>query len=188
MTSATRVAALHRAGTRYYHLTGKAKFKLNPKYAPTDNTISIVDRSGRPGIYLTTNVERWINAHGYLQPFVVEFDVDPSVLDEPDTTGRWGGELFVPAHAYDKLKIKRVVPVDVIARETYGSYGWVEDNVGRTFDTDEAIPPYSGGGSAEMYPFRGWTYRGPDARQMPGSDVSRLKRMTTKARRIKSIG
>jgi hypothetical protein len=184
-----RVAARWlRAGTVYYHLTGKARFKLNPKYAPTDNAISIVDRSGRPGIYLTTNVERWVNGHGYLQPFVVEFDVDRSVLDAPDATGRWGGELFVPATAYDGLRIKRVIPVDAWVREEYGAHGWVEEWAGVEFDTGKAIVPRSFGSDAPMYPFKGWRYSGPDVRQMPGSDTSRLKRLTTKARRGRAVG
>lgn len=47
--------------------------------------MSIVDRSGRPGIYIATDVEGWLNGHGYWRPFVVEFEVDD------------GGEMFIPA-------------------------------------------------------------------------------------------
>jgi hypothetical protein len=89
-------------------LTDRAKFKLNPKFAPADNAVAIEDRSGVPGIYLGTDVEKWVNGFGYWRPFVVEFKVDPSVLKDPGVHGRYGGEMFVPATSFDKLSIVRV--------------------------------------------------------------------------------
>jgi hypothetical protein len=181
MASPVRVAARYlSAGQTLYHLTAKGRFKLDPRFAPADTAFALEDRSGRPGIYLASSVEHWVNGYGYLRPFVVEFDVNPSVKDDPGVHGRWGGELFVPASSYPKLKIKRVIPVDAYARETYGGHGWVEEANGEKFDTGEPIDP-----KGPAYPFHGWKYPGPDVRRMPSSAVNRLKRMTSKARRIR---
>ena len=163
-----------RAGQTWYHLTDKAKFKLNPKYAPEDNSLSLVDRSGQPGIYLGSDVEKWVNGYGYWRPFVVEFDVDPTVKEDPGVHGRWGGELFVPATSFDKISIKRVIPLDAWARENYGDFGWVEAFHLRRFDTGEPIE--TEGWGRMLNPPKGYRYPGPDVRQMPAGDVKRLKK------------
>ncbi len=123
----------------WYHLTDRAKFKLDMKFMPGDNSIGVVDRSGRPGIYLAPDVEPWLNGQGYWRPFVAEFGVDPSVRDDPGVHGRWGGEMFVPAASFGKLVLQRVIPLDAHAREVYGDYGWIEEALGRTFDTNEPV-------------------------------------------------
>ena len=176
-TAATRWlrATQKKAGSVMYHLTDNAKFKLNPKYAPEDNSISIDDRSGRPGIYLGADVEKWVNGFGYWRPFVVEFEVDPSVKDDPGVGGRWGGELFVPASSFDKLTIKRVIPLDAHAREEFGEYGWIEEALGLEFDTGNPIPQSSGMGRPSRPP-PGYRYPGPDVRKMPSADANRLKK------------
>lgn len=110
---------------KLYHITNKANFKLNPNFAPEDNSISIHDRSGQKGIYLTSNVEKWVNGHDYMRPFVAEIFADPSALGH-DTVGRWGGEVFIPADQFGKLRVNRVVPLDVISREEFGQHGWIE--------------------------------------------------------------
>lgn len=109
----------------WYHLTDRARFRLDPRFAPEDNAIAIVDRSGRPGIYIGQDVERWVNGYNYWRPFVVEFDVDPSVVEDPGVHGRYGGEMFVPATSFDKLTILRVIPIDAHAREVFGEAGWI---------------------------------------------------------------
>ena len=167
-------ARTKRAGQTWYHLTDKANFKLNPKYAPEDNSLSIGDRSGRPGIYLGSDVERWVNGYGYWRPFVVEFDVDPTVKEDPGVHGRWGGEMFVPATSFDKISIKRVIPLDAWARENYGDFGWVEAFHLRRFDTGEPIE--TAGWGRMLNPPKGYRYPGPDVRQMPAGDVKRLKK------------
>ena len=153
---------------KLYHITNKANFKLNPNYAPTDNAFAIQDRSGHKGIYLTPDVERWVNGHEYVRPFVAEIYADPSVL-EHDRIGRWGGEIFVPADQFDKLKVHRVVPLDVIAREQYGQHGWIEYSHGHEFDTGNEITA-----KAHEYPFRDYTYDN-DARTMSPDEVKRIK-------------
>lgn len=170
--SASRVVS-RVASNAWYHITDKANFRLNPKYAPRDNSISIEDRSGRAGIYLAQNIEPWLNGHGYWRPFVAEFDVDPTVKDDPGVHGRWGGEMFVPATSFDKLHIKRVIPLDAWARERYGDFGWVEEQVGRRFDTGEAIQFGPGRNPIDLP--RGYRYPGPDVRQMSPEDLKRLK-------------
>lgn len=152
----------------WYHLTSRARFKLDPHFAPADNAVAIEDRSGRPGIYLGSDVERWVNGFGYWRPFVVEILVDSSVQDEG---GRYGGEMFVPASSFDKLTIQRVIPLDALCREQFHDYGWIESELGREFDTGNPIP--------ERYQERhkalqGYHYNGPDVRNMPMAEAHRL--------------
>lgn len=149
-------------------MTERAKFKLDPKFAPADNAVAIQDRSGRPGIYLGQSVEKWVNGYGYWRPFVVEFKVDPSVTNDPGVHGRYGGELFVPSSSFDKLTIQRVIPIDAYARETFGEPGWIESSLGHAFDTGEPIDHKT------RYP--SYRYPGPDVRSMPSAEASRLKK------------
>jgi hypothetical protein len=152
---------------KLYHITDKAKFKLDPSYAPTDNAISIFDRSGNRGIYLARDVEPWVNGHGYIRPFVAEIEVDPSAVDP--SMGRWGGEVFVPATEFDKLKVIRVIPLDALCRETYGRHGWLESSHGYAFDTGEEITTKDW-----EQPFAGYRYE-RDVRTMSSEEVKQLK-------------
>lgn len=154
----------------WYHLTDNEKFKLNPNYTPEDNAVAIEDRSGRPGIYLTPDVERWVNGHGYWRPFVVELKVDPSVAKDPGVHGRYGGEMFVPAASFGKLSITRVIPLDAYAREEFGSYGWIEDALRKEFDTGKPITT-----KGWETPFKDYRYDGPDVREMSRAETDRLK-------------
>lgn len=165
----------------WYHLTDRARFKLDPRFTPEDNTFAFEDRSGRAGIYLAPEVERWIHGHGYWRPFVVEFRVDPSVRHDPGVHGRWGGELFVPASSFGKLELLRVLPIDAHIREKFGQHGFVERDLGIEFDTQRPITAKDW-----EYPFRGWRYPGPDVRSMPAADVARLKNQLRQVRRERS--
>lgn len=102
---------------KLYHITDKANFKLSANHAPSDNAISITDRSGHKGIYLATKdgVEKWVNGHGYIRLFVAEIAVEQSAL-EHDQVSRRNGEVFVPADQFGKLNVLRVVPLDAICR------------------------------------------------------------------------
>jgi hypothetical protein len=177
LVGALALAGLARRGSRnaperWYHLTDRAAFALDPRYAPEDNALAIEDRSGRPGIYIApaNKVEAWVNGHGYWRPFVVEIEVDPSVLSDPGVHGRWGGERFIPAASFGKLRVARVIPLDAFAREQYGDYGWIEDTLGTTFDTHAPIS--SGHGSR----LRGYRYEGPDVRAMSPQQIQDHKR------------
>ncbi len=167
----------------WYHLTDRPKFKLDPKFTPSDNAIAIEDRSGRPGIYLGQSVEKWVNGFGYWRPFVVEFRVDPSVVNDPGVHGRYGGEMFVPATSFNKLAIQRVIPIDAYARENYGEPGWIESSLGVEFDTgDPIVEPGRPGWAEAQKKYRGYRYSGPDVRTMPPADAARLKKQL---RRVK---
>ena len=154
-----------------YHLTDKARFKLDPKKVPQDNALAINERTA-PGLYVAKNahgVQTWVNGYGYLRPFVVELDVPEEVLADE----RWGNEGFIPADKFDDVEVKRVIPVDALARETYNDYGWVEGTLGSTFDDGAPVPerkmfePYEG-----LPP--GYRYEGPDVRDMTPAETKRL--------------
>jgi len=155
-------------------LTDRSKFKLDATFKPADAAIAIEDRSGRPGIYLGQSVEKWVNGYGYWRPFVVEFRVDPSIVNDPGVHGRYGGEMFVPATSFDKLSIVRVIPLDAYARENYGEPGWIEGELGAEFDTGKPIA------RGQRYPR--YRYPGPDVRSMPSNVVARLKKELRQAK------
>lgn len=153
-----------------YHLTDNARFKLKPDYEPVDNAISMHDRSGHKGIYLSkkSGIESWVHRHHYWRPFVAEIAVETSAL-EHDRVSRWGGETFIPADQFDKLKVVRVVPIDAIARELYSIHGWIEQVHGDEFDTRQPI-------TAKYWekPFSDYTYSG-DTRTMSPEEIKYLK-------------
>lgn len=174
----------------WYHLTDHANFRPNPRYAPEDNALAIEDRSGRPGIYLAPEVERWVNGQGYWRPFVAEFEVDPTVFDDPGVHGRWAGERFIPAASFSKLRLLRVIPLDAYARETFsGAPGWVETALGVAFDTGEPLPkPGWNAPVSAHYPFRGYRYPGPDVREMSREQVAGLKGQMRRFLKLKRAG
>lgn len=168
-----------------YHLTDAAQFKLNPKKVPADNALAINERTA-PGLYVAKDrrgVEAWVNGYGYLRPFVVELDVPEDVL----TDERWGNEGFIPAEHFDKVEVKRVIPTDAFARETYNDYGWVETELGSRFDDGMPVPERRFGEAYEGLP-AGWRYEGPDVRDMAPAEVKRLKDGARIARRSRSSG
>jgi hypothetical protein len=164
----------HSEPVTLYHLTDNPNFELDPNYAPEDNAGAIQDRSGVKGIYLAKDVEVWVNRYHYWRPFLVEIYADPELL-EKDRLGRWGGEVFVSAEDFDKLRINRIIPLDVYARETFGQHGWIESRIGVEFDTGDKITakPYE-------YPFRGYTYDG-DVRNLPKPEIRKLLQQFKKA-------
>ena len=157
-----------------YHLTDNPNFALDPDYEPEDNALSIIDRSGRKGIYTTAkdNVSRWLNAEGYWRPYVAELEMDDATLE--GTEDRWGGERFIPASSFDNVSVRRVMPLDILAREVYGSHGWVGGDLGRTFDGDE-IEMGKYGSPKELYPFRGMDFSDIDTRQMNQEQIDRIQ-------------
>ena len=168
-----------------YHLTDKAKFKLDPKKVPEDNTLAIRQRDAA-GLYVAKDsggVESWVNGYGYLRPFVVELDVPEDVL----TDERWGNEGFISADRFDEVEVKRVIPVDAFARETYNDYGWVESQLGARFDNGAQVPERRFGEPYEGVP-KGWRYEGPDARDMTPAEVKRLRDGAAAARRARASG
>ncbi len=174
--------AAKKIGSRWYHLTDRAKFKLDPKFTPSDNAFALEDRSGRTGIYLAPNIEPWLRK-GYWRPFVVEFHVDPSVANDPGIHGRWGGEMFVPASSFGKLAIKRVIPLDAYAREEYGDYGWIESKLEREFDTEKPIVERRMNNDDYSKLPSGYKYTGKDVRNMSTEETTRLKKQLREAKK-----
>jgi hypothetical protein len=159
---------------KLYHITDNPKFRLDPNFAPEDNTISIFDRSGKKGIYLTSNIEKWINGHGYHRPFLVEFDVDQSIANNPEYKERWGGEIFIPSDIYNEITISRVIPIDAYCREEYNMHGWFEGSAGIEFDTGEPIQ--KGAWGITISNFKNYKYTGKDVREMTRDEIKALKR------------
>jgi hypothetical protein len=153
----------------WYHLTDNPRFALNAEHEPEDNSFSMDDRSGQKGVYLGKDPSHWFSAaaEGYARPYLAEFRVHPSVKDAPGVHGRWGGEMFVPAHHFDKLHLHRVIPTDAYVREHYGSHGWIEEHHGSEFDTRG---PLRQNPDNRHYPFSP-KWNDPSAYQYPGPDV-----------------
>lgn len=156
-----------------YHLTSKVDFRLDPKKVPADNALSIRERVAA-GLFLTDNVERWVNGHGYWRPWVVEVDVPAEVLVDE----RWGGEKFLPAEHFDRLSITRVLPLDAHCREEFGEYGWTESFFGTTFDTGEPVDHDA------RFPFRGWRYPGDARHTDPAWQAAYKQRVRDYAREV----
>lgn len=161
----------------WYHLTDRGRFKLDSKFTPADNSISIYDRSGKAGIYVASRVDVWVNGHNYWRPFVVEFKIDPSVFENPQVHGRWGGERFIPASLFNNIEIQRVIPLDAYAREKFEQHGWIESELKKEFDTGKPIiaKPWE-------YPFRGYKYKGKNVRDMSSSEINNLKQQLKKVK------
>lgn len=166
----------------WYHLTDRSRFRLDPKFAPEDATFALEDRSGQRGVYLSPEPDVWLASHGYWRPFVAEFIVDQAVVDDRGVHGRWGGEMFVPASSFGRLRLHRVIPLDAYARERFNEPGWIESALGRAFDTGEPLPTV---GSPEWIALRramrGYRYDGPDVRDLSTESVSVLKRQLRQA-------
>lgn len=170
-------AADHTSQGQFFHLTDDPKFALDPSRVPEDNAMSIRPRED-PGLYLgqgPDSVERWVNGHGYMRPYVAEVHAPEHLTREE----RWSGERFLPAEHFGEAQVKRVIPLDAHARETYGDHGWIEERIGTTFDTDEpfdAGPPYNRQ--------RGYKYSGPDVRDMSPEEDARHQERARKAQEI----
>lgn len=121
----------------WYHLTDQHHFDLNPEHSPQDNAFAIQDRSGYKGLYVTKRPEHWFNGQGYKRPYVAEIHA-PHGIAQPE---RWGGEHFIPAEHFDKVKVHRVIPWDAHCREEYGEPGHVETYHGTHYQTDKPLKP-----------------------------------------------
>ena len=166
-----------------YHITDDPKFTPKADQVPSDNAFALHERTAA-GIYLTPNPESWVNGHGYVRPFVAEVHV-PKGVGHP---GRWGDEHFVHGDEIHRLKVNRVIPLDAHAREEYGSPGWIEKHHGTTFDTGEKIKPAGfNSTSAEIYPYRGYKYPGPDTRDMSPAEVQRHRQRTEQFNKTREV-
>jgi 2'-5' RNA ligase len=166
---------------RLYHLADKADFRLDPKKAPQRNTT--MGGEMKPGIFLSADPETWMNGYGYWRPFLVEFEV-PSGL--ANTGGGYGGEMYVLAEDYDKIRINRVITIDAYARERFGDWGWTEEEFGTLHETGEPLPPTEKGQWFSRPP--AGSYRAPDVRSRPKAWLDEYKKRVTKFRRKRGKG
>lgn len=153
-----------------YHLTDKPNFELIADFAPEDNAVSLHSREGMKGIYVTDSVSRWIHGHHYHRPFIVEFEVDAAVANNPDRKERWGGEIFIPNDEYDAMKIVRIIGTDALTREQYGAHGAFEGAARQEFDTGKPITLEEHW--ANPNPFK--NYIAKDVRTMSADEISLL--------------
>lgn len=152
-------------GRKSYHLTDNPRFELDPTYVPDQNYLAIYTRKDA-GIYLTDNPEYWVNAHDYVRPFVVEFEV----TGEQEHAGVPGSsQEFIPADQFDRLKVTRVIPLDEWVREEFGEKGWVEEHFNPT--EYSIYTPYK-------HPFPDYKYTGPDVREMTEEQTAEMARRT----------
>jgi hypothetical protein len=137
------LTALRTAATSW-HLTDNPHFALDPSYVPHDNTFALQERT-QPGLYVG-DPEKWFNGYDYVRPYAAE-------IEHPDAEqGRWGGEGFIPGEQLGQSQVKRVIPLDEYARETYGEPGWFEEHEN----------PQAWDSPRTKYP--NYRYEGPDVR------------------------
>lgn len=119
-----------RTGATYWHITDNPDFQPDPTFRPENN--GTLGGHFSPGLFVSQYPEHWMQGYGYWRPYVSEIDV-------PDETGRDfdNSERFITPDQYDKIKVKRTIPIDAFAREQYGESGWVESHHGEDFETGE---------------------------------------------------
>jgi hypothetical protein len=146
-----------------FHITDNPKFKLDPKRVGQINS-TIGGEMNEPGIFVTKNVEFWVNRHDYVRPFVAEIEHPEEVA-----TGYYSeADKYLPARLYDQSKVTRVIPLDEWVREHYQSPGWIEEHHGTDIHGNP-LPDYRKG---ERFP-PDYRYTGPDVRDMPPEEVQR---------------
>ena len=164
-----------------YHLTDDPNFSLKKAKRPQNNTTLGGDWPNA-GIFVGPSAEAWFNGYDYVRPFVVELS-HPPIRDmgskAMDVAG-YGGEQFIPAEAFDSVRVERVIPYDEYAREQFGEYGPIEsyneiDAQGR------ALPQITGSfGGRDTAPLKNYKYSGKDVRNMSPAQQRALAERTEK--------
>lgn len=146
-----------------YHLTDRADFKLDPKYAPELNSLAGGLAKDPPkGLFVTERPESWFNGYDYVRPFVAEIEMPGDATNK----GAFENEDFLPADRFTDAKVLRLIPTDEYVREKFRDYGWFEgwrDNR-QPWDRLDLDPNYR--------------YEGPDVREMAPEQVAALKKLT----------
>jgi 8-oxo-dGTP pyrophosphatase MutT (NUDIX family)/GNAT superfamily N-acetyltransferase len=144
-----------------YHLTDNPHFALNPDHQPEDNALSIRPREHK-GLYTAERPSDWTGTQGYVRPYVAEIHSPKGVA----TDERWGGEKFIPAEHFDKVKVHRVIPLDAHEREAFGEHGRIESHHGSEFDSGKPIERDGWDQPPRHHFGEGYHYDGPDVRDM----------------------
>ena len=164
-----------------YHLTDDPNFSLNKAKRPQNNTTLGGDWPSA-GIFVGPSAEAWFNGYDYVRPFVVELS-HPPIKDmgskAMDVAG-YGGEQFIPAEAFDSVRVERVIPYDEYAREQFGEYGPIE-SYNETDAQGRALPQITGSfGSRDTAPLKNYKYSGKDVRNMSPAQQRALAERTEK--------
>lgn len=147
-----------RESASYYHITDNPDFKPDPSFKPENN--GTLGGNFPEGLFVSQHPEHWMQGHGYFRPYVSEIDV-------PDDVGRdfSNSERHIPADQFDKIKVKRTMPVDAYGREVNKEHGWVESETGKDFENGSDLPkaPWGGyGGKTPDYRYPGTAMDHPE--------------------------
>lgn len=123
------------AGT-YWHITDNPDFKPDPNFRPENN--GTLGGHFSPGLFVSQNPEHWMQSYGYYRPYLSEIDVPDEVGEDFQNSP----ERFITPNQYDKIKIKRTIPLDAYTREQWGQSGPVESSLGEDFETGEKFTDY----------------------------------------------
>ena len=126
------------AGT-YWHITDHPDFKPDPSFRPENN--GTMGGHFSPGLFVSQHPDHWMQSYGYWRPYMSEIDVPDEVGEDFQNSP----ERFITPDQYDKIKVKRTIPVDAYAREQYGESGWVEGSHGEDFETGEKFTDFAPG-------------------------------------------
>lgn len=142
----------------YYHITDNPDFKPDPNHAPENN--GTMGGNFDPGLFVSKDPSHWMQGYGYWRPYVSELDVPDDVGDNFQNSP----ERFIKPEDYDKLQVKRTIPIDAYAREQYGEYGWTEEDSGKDLHTGEPLSPSNSVGRLPDY-----TFENPRPYKFPGT-------------------
>jgi hypothetical protein len=171
-----------------YHLTDDPNFSLDKSRKPQNNTTLGGDWPNA-GIFVGDSAERWFNGYNYVRPFVVELSHPPieSMGSRAMAGGGYGGEKFIPAEAFDSVEVRRVIPYDEYARETFGEFGPIEEYFNLDSQGSRLPEPVAEAGTLfSQRPkdsLRNYRYTGKDVRKMsPAQRRALIKRTQDYAR------
>ena len=171
-----------------YHLTDDPNFSLDKNRKPQNNTTLGGDWPNA-GIFVGDSAERWFNGYNYVRPFVVELSHPPieSMGSRAMAGGGYGGEKFIPAEAFDSVEVRRVIPYDEYARETFGEFGPIEEYFNLDSQGSRLPEPVAEAGTLfSQRPkdsLRNYRYSGKDVRKMsPAQRRALIKRTQDYAR------
>jgi hypothetical protein len=115
----------------YYHLTDNPDFRPDPTVRPENN--GTMGGNFDPGLFVSQRPNHWAQGYGYYRPYVSEIDVPDGVGSDFHNSP----ERFIRPEDYDKIQVKRTLPLDAYSREQWGQSGPVESDLGEDFETGE---------------------------------------------------
>jgi hypothetical protein len=166
-----------------YHLTDDPNFSLDKNRKPQNNT-TIGGDWPNAGIFVGSSAETWFNGYNYVRPFVVELSHPPieSMGSRAMAGGGYGGEKFIPAEAFDSVEVRRIIPYDEYARETFREFGPIEEYSGLDSQGNRLPEPIAEAGTIfSQRPkdsLKNYRYAGKDVREMSAAQRRALIKRT----------